>query len=167
MTNKDNLKKIKKITEEFFKKTTFDVEIDIDIAEESISSEEGEVQRKIVSIGLETEDPKFLIGQNGAVLFEIQSLLKKVLSKTFEETVFINLDINDYKKRRTESLKEMARWMAEDVALTKKEKILDPMPAYIRKIIHTELAGRDDVETESTGEADERRVLIRPKTSAS
>jgi len=47
------------------------------------------------------------------------------------------------------------------VALTKKEKSLAPMPAYERRIIHLELAGRQDVITESIGQEPERRVMIK------
>ena len=52
--------------------------------------------------------------------------------------------------------------MADEVVLTKKEKILSPMPAYERRIIHLELAERKDVSTESIDQGLERKVVIRP-----
>jgi len=56
----------------------------------------------------------------------------------------------------------LARSLADEVAITKKEKILSSMPAYERRIIHLELAGRSDVTTESIGQEPERRIVIRP-----
>ncbi|PIR71473.1 MAG: hypothetical protein COU43_02475 [Candidatus Nealsonbacteria bacterium CG10_big_fil_rev_8_21_14_0_10_37_25] len=78
------------------------------------------------------------------------------------EPFFIDLDINGYKKKKLDYLKELARSLADEVALTKKEKNLPPMAAYERRIIHLELAGRSDVTTESIGEEPERRVVVRP-----
>jgi spoIIIJ-associated protein len=59
-------------------------------------------------------------------------------------------------------LKEMARSATEEVVLTKKEKILPPMPAYERRIIHLELADNSNITTESVGQEPERRIVIRP-----
>jgi len=59
-------------------------------------------------------------------------------------------------------LKELAKSVADEVALTKKERILEPMSAYERRIIHLELASRPDVTTESIGKEPKRRVVIKP-----
>ncbi|MCD6402414.1 hypothetical protein J7L36_00985, partial [bacterium] len=75
---------------------------------------------------------------------------------------YINLDINKYKKKKTEYLKELANSVADQVALTKKEKVLPPMQAFERRIIHLELADRSDVTTESIGKEPERRVVVKP-----
>jgi len=72
------------------------------------------------------------------------------------------LDINDYKKKKVEYLREMARDAANEVSLSKKEKNLVSMPAYERRVIHLELADREDVITESVGEEPERSVIIKP-----
>jgi len=56
----------------------------------------------------------------------------------------------------------MARGLADEVVLTKKEKILPAMPAYERRIIHLELASRSDVTTESIGKEPDRQIVIRP-----
>jgi spoIIIJ-associated protein len=103
-----------------------------------------------------------LIGQNGQTLVEIQHLLKAILRRKIPEQFYIDLDINDYKKKKAEYLREMANSLADEVALTKKEKLLAPMPAHERRIIHLELTERNDVVTEGIGESAERRVIIRP-----
>jgi len=151
MLNSIDLEKIKKITEEFFDKATFKVEIEVLPEKE-----------QTVPINLKTEEPQILIGEGGQTLTEIQHLLKAILKRKIEENFYIDLDINDYKKKKKEYLKELARSAADEVTLTKKEKILPPMPAYERRIIHLELAERNDVTSESIGKEPERRVVIRP-----
>lgn len=152
MLSQNNLKEIKKIVEEFFRKTTFPMEIEI-----------GAEKDETVPIGLTTEEPQILIGEGGQTLSEIQHLLKAILRKKIQENFYINLDINNYKKKKTEYLKEMARNAADEVSLIKKEKALPAMPAYERRIIHLELSNRSDVTTESTGEEPDRRIVVKPK----
>ncbi|MFH1180833.1 MAG: R3H domain-containing nucleic acid-binding protein [bacterium] len=148
-----NLEKAKKIVEEFFKKMTFGgTEVDFISQKESA-----------LSISLKSDDPQVLIGQEGETLLELQRILGIILKKNTAENFFIDLDINNYKKRKIEYLKELARSSADEVALIKKEKILDCMPAYERRIVHMELAGRSDVISESQGEGRERRIIIRPR----
>lgn len=147
-------RKIKDTIEEFFKKMTFEIEII------SFSLESG-----IASIGLKSKEPKILIGEKGETLLEIQHLLKTILRKkiiTLPKCFYLEIDINDYKKKKITYLKEMAKTLAEEVILTKKEKILPPMLPYERRIIHLELANHPNVTSESIGEEPERRVVIRP-----
>jgi len=151
MLNQDDLKKIKETTEEFFRKTTFEVKIEF-LPPRDLT----------IPINLELEDPQILIGEGGKTLTEIQHLLKAILRRKIQEPFFIDLDISGYKKKKFEYLKELARSAADEVTITKKEKILSPMPAYERRIIHLELAGRSDITTESIGQEPERRVVIRP-----
>lgn len=154
MISQENLEIIKKTTKEFFGKTTFEVEIEFSSPHD-----------QTIPINLKTDDPQILIGEGGQTLVEIQHLLKIILKRKISEPFYIDLDINDYKKKKIEYLKELARSMADEVALTKKEKQLAPLPAYARRIVHLELAGRQDVTTESLGQEPERRVVIKPSSS--
>ncbi|MDI6591510.1 MAG: R3H domain-containing nucleic acid-binding protein [Patescibacteria group bacterium] len=151
MLSSDNLEKIKEEIKIFFKKMNFEVEIEL-LAQKNLT----------LPINLKMEDPQILIGEKGQTLFEIQHLLKIILNKKIKESFYIDLDISDYKKKKIEYLKELARSVADEVALTKKEKILFPMSAYERRIIHLEIAERSDVTSESLGKEPERRVVIRP-----
>ncbi len=153
MLNKSDLDKIKTIIKEFFEKTTFDIEVDVKKSPE-----------ETVLIDLKMEDPQIFIGERGETLREIQHLFKMILYKKLGELVLIDLDINDYKKKKIEYLKELAKTSAEEVVLTKTEKELFPMSAYERRIIHMELAEHPNVKTESIGEEPERKVVIKPKT---
>jgi len=115
-----------------------------------------------VPINLKLDEPRILIGEGGKTLAETQHLLKAILKRKISEPFFIDLDILGYKKKKTEYLKELACSLADEVALTKKEKQLAPMPAYERRIIHLELAERPDITTESIGQEPVRSVVIRP-----
>jgi len=147
-----NTEIIKKIVEEFFEKSSFMVDIDI------VDQQEGGFL-----INIKTDQPQILIGEKGQTLAEIQYLLKIILRKKIDQQVYISIDINEYKKKKTEYLKETAGLMADEVSLSKKEKILSPMPAYERRVVHLEIAKRQDVITESIGEGEERRLIIKPK----
>jgi len=151
MLSQNNLTKIKETVKDFFKKMTFEVEIEFSPQED-----------QTFPINLKTSEPQILIGQRGQTLAEIQHLLKAILKRKIKEPFFIDLDISDYKKKKIEYLKEMAKSAADEVSLSKKEKWLPPMPAYERRIIHLELASRSDVTTESIGQEPERKVIVRP-----
>ena len=151
MLDQKDLEKIKKETEEFFRRMTFEVEI------EFLPQRD-----ETFPINLKTAEPQILIGEGGQTLVEIQRLLKAILKRKIETLFYIDLDINNYKKKKIEYLKEMARSVADEVALIKKEKALSPMPPYERRIIHLELAERSDVITESIGEEPERKIIIKP-----
>jgi spoIIIJ-associated protein len=152
MLSKSDIETIKKTTEEFFKKMTF--EVDLEFLPE---------KDQTLPINVKTETPQILIGEGGQTLSEIQYLLKSILKKKVKDLFYIDLDVNDYKKKKTEYLKELARSAADEASLSKKEKRLASMPAYERRIIHMELADRGDVVSESAGEEPERRVIIRPR----
>lgn len=151
MLNRNDLDKIRKEVDDLLKKMTIDIET------ESIQQKD-----ETVFIDMRVREPQVLIGEKGQTLFDIQHLLLAILRRKIEEKFFLDLDINDYKKKKYEYLKEMARSAADEVVLTKKEKALPPMPAYERRIIHMELAGRGNVTTESVGEEPDRRLIIKP-----
>ncbi len=152
MLDRTDLQAIKKETEEFFRRMTFEVEI------EFLPQKE-----QTLCINIKTQEPQILIGEGGQTLSEIQHLLKIILKrKITKEPFFIDLDISDYKKKKNEYLRQLAKETADEVSLSKKEKILPPMSAYERRIIHLELAGRSDVKTESLGQEPDRKIIIKP-----
>lgn len=104
-----------------------------------------------------------LIGYKGKTIESFQSLLNAMLQRENEESAKVFVEVNDYKKRKEEKLKNLANKMANNVIRFRKPIRLEPMSAYERLIIHTELAKRDDVETESQGEEPRRRVVIKKK----
>jgi spoIIIJ-associated protein len=166
--NKEDLRKIKEIVEDFFSKMTFNIfnlevnpyslEIEDILAEDSKKDE-----KELVNIFVKSKDPQILIGEKGQTLFEIQKLLRMIINKKFPNIFHLNLDINDYKKKKTDFLIKIAKESADEVVTSKKEKPMLPMSSYERRIIHSELSKRQDIKTESRGEDPDRYVVILPK----
>lgn len=146
--------KIKTAAEDFFKKTGLTLGVEVKNQTDST-----------IFVNVKADEPQFLIGERGQTLSEIQRLLRAVLRRQAESpaSFYVDVDINDYKKKKTEYLIEVAKTAADEVAITKREKELPQMSSYERRVIHTELALRTDVVTESVGDEPERRVIIKPR----
>ena len=151
MIDKKCLKKAEKILKEFFKRTTFILDFEIKQAGDDT-----------IEVELKTEESQVWIGEQGKTLAALQGVLSRILRKQLGEQVYLQVDINQYKKNKEQYLREAAREIADRVALDKKEKALSIMSSYERRIIHTELADRVDIKTESIGSGYDRRVVIKP-----
>ena len=145
------LKEIEKITKNFLKSLGIEAEIKLN---------EAKNENETINLEIEINEKEFV---NKECIQDIQHLLNAICKKKIDQNLKLEVDINDYKKKRIKFLKELANSLATEVALTKKEKILDPLPAFERKIIHLELSKREDVITESIGREPMRRVVIKPK----
>lgn len=104
-----------------------------------------------------------LIGRNGETLANIQYLLRLMINQRIREWRNIVVDIAGYKARRTEKITQLARRMAQQVSDTGRAIALEPMPSNERRVIHMALRDHPDVYTQSTGEADHRKVNIFPR----
>jgi len=149
--NLNNLEEIKEEITKFFDKTTFDLDINISFKDNST-----------ICINVNSEEPQILIGERGQTLADIQRLLKMILKKKTNDHIYVDLDINDYKKRRMDNLKELARQTADEVVSSDEEKVLFAMSPYERRVVHLELAKRLDIATESIGSEPERKIVIKP-----
>ena len=116
------------------------------------------------STGLEIyitgEEAGFFIGYRGETLYALQSVISTVANKNIDEKIRVWLDIEGYKERRENTLKELALKLARTVERTRKPVTLEPMQAYEIKIIHSTLQNSKTVTTESVGEEPRRRVVI-------
>ena len=117
----------------------------------------------LVYVNISGEDSTRLIGYRGEALKALQTLLTTIASKNREESVKVILDIGNYKDARKKTLEELARKVEKTVKKTGKSVKLEPMNAYERKILHTELQNSEFVKTYSVGEGDRRRVVIAKK----
>ena len=90
----------------------------------------------------------------------MQTLLGAVSNKNIDEKVRVILDISGYREKRKKVLEELAEKVAKTVEKTRKRVVLEPMPAYERKIIHSKLQKNNRVVTESVGEEPNRKVAI-------
>ena len=103
-----------------------------------------------------------LIGERGNNLIALEHLIKKLLYKRHGEEKKFSLDINDYRMRRLEDLKQDVKAAAKEVRLYKKEVPLRPMSSFERRIVHLLLAEYPDITTGSIGEEPDRKVVIKP-----
>ncbi len=154
MINQEELETVKEIIKDFFLKAGFAVEVE----GKSINRDEEEV----LEIEIKTSEAQSLIGKQGLVLADIQLLLRKVIKKKTEKEFYLSLDIDGYKKNKESYLRDVAQSVADEVARTRQIKELPYSSSFDRRIVHMELADRKDVITESIGEGEERRIVVRP-----
>ena len=150
------LKIIKEVAQELLQNMTVAV-LDVKINNKLMG--DGVVKENI-ELDILIKDPQILIGQQGQTLFELSRLLRIIINKKIKKDFYLDIDINNYKKNKVEYLKDLANSLAGQVAQTREKTILPPMPAYERRVIHTELAGRQDVATKSHGYGIDRCVVI-------
>ncbi len=112
---------------------------------------------------IEGEDSGLLIGRRGETLHALQFLVRMVVRRELGRKAFVILDIEDYRERRIDTLRQLARRTAGRVASSGRPSSLDPMSPAERRLVHMTLANNRRVHTESEGEGDNRRVVIRPK----
>jgi spoIIIJ-associated protein len=132
------------------------LEFRVDIQE---SEAEG---RHMIVVALTTDEPaSFLIGNHGDHLKSLEHLLRLVIAQGRADIPMIALDVNDYKKSRSDRAIEAARAALERVRSSGKPESLVPMTSYERRAVHTELLNHPDIATESIGEEPQRRVVIK------
>ena len=133
-----------------------------EIKEVEITSEYNTTDGSL-EVDFEGEDMGILIGKRGQTLDSLQYLTSLVVNKGKSNYIRVKLDTEDYRKRRKETLENLARGIAYKVRKTRKPVILEPMNPYERRIIHSALQGNKFVETVSEGEEPYRHVVVKLK----
>lgn len=113
-----------------------------------------------MNIDLSGDDMGVLIGKRGQTLDSLQYLVNLVVNKNTEEKIHVKVDTEDYRRRRRETLENLAKNMASKVKRTKRSVSLEPMNPYERRIIHSALQNDKFVTTHSEGEEPYRKVVI-------
>jgi spoIIIJ-associated protein len=116
-----------------------------------------------VSLNIAGDDLGILIGRRGQTLSSLQYVLRILVGRKLDSWAPIVVDVERYKQRRHEALIRFAEEMADRVKARGASFTLEPMPAFERRVIHIALADHPAVTTESIGEGDDRKVVIRPK----
>jgi len=116
-----------------------------------------------VNLEVKGEDLGKVIGKDGAMLSSLQLLISSIVGRDFNERVRVNIDAGGYKSKQEQALCRLAQEAADDVAQSGTEKILPPMSANERRIIHAHLQSNASVKTFSQGEGADRRLVIAPK----
>ena len=105
-------------------------------------------------------DLGYLIGRRGDTLDALQHLTNHSIGRNVEGHIRINVDAEDYREKREDSLRRYARKKAQQVLKARRRTTLEPMNAYERHVIHAALQDRENITTHSTGTEPNRRVVI-------
>ena len=153
-----DLAKVESQTIEACEKFIYDVLKAMDMTDVKVTSvvdEEG-----ALSIDMEGSNMGILIGKRGQTLDSLQYLTNRVANKMQEGYVRVKADTEDYRRRRKETLENLAKNIASKVKRTRRTVSLEPMNPYERRIIHSALQGDPAVSTHSEGEEPYRRVVV-------
>ncbi len=123
-----------------------------------ISAAEIEKGSRII---LEGENLGIVIGRRGETLDALQ-YLASLAANSGNEFFRITLDTGNYREKREQTLKSLARRVSSQVLRSGRNRTLEPMNPYERRIIHTEVQTINGVESNSIGEGKNRRVVISP-----
>ena len=113
-------------------------------------------------VDMSGEHMGILIGKRGQTLDSLQYLANRVANKHQEGYVRVKLDTENYRARREETLRHLAKNIAHKVKRNRRPVALEPMNPYERRIIHSALQADDRVSTHSEGEEPYRRVVVTP-----
>jgi spoIIIJ-associated protein len=113
-----------------------------------------------VNVEITGKDLSILIGRQAETLNALQYIAGLMVSKEIGHSLTLVIDVQGYRKRREQQLRQLARRMADQAIKTGRRQVLEPMPANERRIIHIELRDHPQVTTESIGEEPRRKVTI-------
>lgn len=111
-------------------------------------------------VDIEGADLGALIGRGGENLVAIQQIVSAIASRRLGRTIHIPVDIEGYRRRREDDLRDVARRVAGRVKTSGQAVTLEPMLAYERRVVHLAVQGQPGIKTESVGIDPNRRVVI-------
>jgi len=118
---------------------------------------------EVLDILMETADTGIVIGYHGEVLESLQLVLSLAIAKKLGRFVRVSIEVDGYKKNRTEYLHTLANQVKEKAISEKREQVLSSLKSWERRIIHVYLQDDEDVTSESSGEGKERVLVIKPR----
>jgi spoIIIJ-associated protein len=116
-----------------------------------------------VQVDIRGDDLSILIGPKAETLNALQYIAGLIISKEIGHAIPLVVDVEGYRSRRSQQIRQLARRMAEQATRTGRRQVLEPMPASERRLVHIELRDHSEVKTESVGEEPRRKVTILPK----
>ena len=136
-----------------------EVDASVRVREPETPGDGSVVVRRVLDIS--GDDLGILIGRRGETVASLQYLVNLIVGRRLKAKAGFGVDVAGYRRRREESLKSLALHMAERVRTSKQVMTLEPMPPNERRIVHLALAEDATVITESIGEGENRKVVIR------
>ena len=117
-------------------------------------------EEKLIEVDLKGEDMGILIGKRGQTLDSLQYLTNLAVNKHSENYYKVKVDTEDYRKRRKDTLENLAKNIAYKVKRTKRSVELEPMNPFERRVIHSALQNDRFVTTHSEGDEPYRHVVV-------
>lgn len=176
MNTEDKKNKIIEIAKDLLQRVGFEGEVKF--------AENGPSESNLATISIESDkDLSMLIGKNGQNLEAFERLVRLLASRKLarqnpallgkglglsgqadpENDLHFIIDVNDYRKSRTDYLIGVAKDVARRVMQTQRAEALSPMSSYERRLVHTELASYKEIQTESIGQEPRRRIIVKPQ----
>ncbi len=150
VVSEEQIKLVRDYLEKLLPMMNIDAKVEIDVSHGNID------------VDIVTEDSA-VIGHRGETLDALQLLAKRAAEEGVDKFVHVNVDSQNYRMRREQSLVSLANRMAKKCERTGKRVILEPMSNTHRKVIHATLSSSDKVTTKSEGHEPNRKVVIYPK----
>ena len=116
-----------------------------------------------IRVNIQGDDLSYLIGRQAETLNSLQYISSLIINKEIGRSIPLIVDVEGYRIRRENQLRQLARRMADQAISTGRRQVLEPMPASERRIVHIELRDNPQVTTESIGEEPKRKVTIIPE----
>lgn len=122
---------------------------------------EGHIEEDIIHVTIDSKRNPVLIGKNGRTLQALNELVRLAVSNKFHHRYRILLDVGGYKEDKYGRLAYVARRSANEVLRSQVDVKLEPMTPDERRVVHNTLSGMEHIKTESTGEGNNRAVVIK------
>jgi spoIIIJ-associated protein len=148
----DAIEQVKTLTEDLLSKLEVTGTVNVDVDETGA-----------YRVHIETEETGLLIGYHGQTLESVQILLGMLVSKELGSWQKVYVNVGDYREKREEALMNMAQRAAERALAMQRPVEIAHLSASERRVIHLTLSGDERVATESIGEGQDRRLVVKPK----
>jgi len=123
---------------------------------------DGFLREGALHLEIRGDQESVLIGKHGRTLEALQMLINRMVNKRLKSAIRVTLDIDDYRKRRADSMTQMAHRMGEKAKSTGRPQISGPFNAHDRRIVHLALKEDPFLRTESLGEGELKKIKIIP-----
>jgi len=122
-----------------------------------------ENSRAPLHVDIQGNDLSILIGRKAETLNALQYITRLIMGKELEQSIPLIIDVEGYRQRREQQIRQLARKVADQVRATGRSQALEPMVPAERRLVHIELRNDPDLYTQSMGEGSRRKVVIHVK----
>lgn len=147
----ENKKKIEETVSDLFKKIGIEEPFEVEESED------------LVNIVINANEPGLIIGHHGDTLDSLQLIISLMVAKKLGEFKRVSLEVGDYKKNRSDYLKNLAEQTKEKVLAEQREIYLPNLKPWERREVHMFLSEDKEVFSESVGEGKERTLVVKPR----